>query len=421
MNTLGYAPDGQIITTGGDDGKVEVWSTHSGICFVTFAEHIAPISVVAFAMHGSVLSLDGTVRGYDLVRYPNFRMFTAPSPVQFPALAVGEVVAARSTDSFEDTHGPRGPRQRARIIPGGAHQLASGSWAAPSGSGTSLGAPAQWSRWRFRRTCSRSRPDGKELAAATLDGQIAFFDVDQGKQTNVIEEKECFRGRKVDDRVSAANSGKAYNSLAYTADGRCILAGGNSEYVVLYDVREGEGVLVKKFQPEDEAGISTDLIDTCGDGSDLEDRLDASLPGASRRHVDSAASAGAATKCMRFSPTGRARAATSTEELLVYSFDDPLDLSLGVTPQAVLAVLAAGEHLKALVMVFRLGRRRRSSSGYTRLSRAVTSAWSRAGCRRSTFSYSICLGSPAARDFDRVDEDAGCGCCTSCTTRAERS
>jgi len=55
--------------------------------------------------------------------------------------------------------------------------------------------------------------------------------------------KDISGGRKKDDsRVSAANnsSTKSFNSLAYTADGRCLLAGGNSKYVVLYDVREGE-------------------------------------------------------------------------------------------------------------------------------------------------------------------------------------
>ncbi|KAJ7269818.1 quinon protein alcohol dehydrogenase-like superfamily [Mycena rebaudengoi] len=378
MNTLAYAPDGQTIATGGDDGKVKVWSTHTGFCFVTFTEHTAPISSVAFAKHGT----------YDLVRYRNFRTFTSPSPVQFSALAVdpsGEVVAAGSTDSFEVfmwsvqtgklldvLTGHEGPISSLAFSPSGANQLASGSWD------------------RTVRVWSLSsdvlavtfRPDGKELAASTLDGQITFFDVDEGKQTNVIEgRKDVAGGRKADDRVSAANStsGKSYNSLAYTADGRCILAGGNSKYVVLYDVREGEGVMVKKFQISEnlsldgteefldsrkvnEAGINVDLIDNRGDESDLEDRLDVSLPGASRGAGDMSIRRyrqEARTKCVRFSPTGRAWAAASTEGLLIYSLDDtvsfdPFDLSMDLTPQSVLDVLASREYLKALVMSFRL-------------------------------------------------------------------
>ncbi|KAJ7064813.1 quinon protein alcohol dehydrogenase-like superfamily [Mycena amicta] len=403
MNTLAYAPDGQTIATGGDDGKVKVWSTHSGFCFVTFAEHTAPISAVSFAKHGSILfsaSLDGTVRAYDLVRYRNFRTFTSPSPVQFSALAVdpsGEVVAAGSTDSFEIfmwsvqtgklldiLTGHEGPISALDFSPSGANQLASGSWDRTIRVWNVFGR----SRAVEPLTISSDvlavafRPDGKELAASSLDGQIAFFDVEQGKQTNLIEgRKDISGGRKADDRVSAANStsGKAYNSLAYTADGKCILAGGNSKYVVLYDVREGEGVMVKKFQISqnlsldgteefldsrkvNDAGINTDLVDSRGDESDLEDRMDVSLPGASRGAGDMSIRRyrqEARTKCVRFSPTGRAWAAASTEGLLIYSLDetvtfDPFDLSMDLTPQAVLEVLSDGEYLKALVMAFRL-------------------------------------------------------------------
>ena len=95
------------------------------------------------------------------------------------------------------------------------------------------------------------RPDGKEVAVLTLDGQITFFNIQESKQTNIIDgQRHISGGRKLDDRVSAANSTstKSFNSLAYTADGRCVIAGGNSKYVVLYDVREGEGVMLKKFQ-----------------------------------------------------------------------------------------------------------------------------------------------------------------------------
>lgn len=403
MNTLSYAPDGQTIATGGDDGKVKVWSTHSGFCFVTFTEHSASISAVSFAKYGSVLfsaSLDGTVRAYDLIRYRNFRTFTSPSPVQFSCLAVdpsGEVVAAGSTDSFEVflwsvqtgklldvLAGHEGPISSLAFSPSGANQLASGSWDRTVRIWNVFG------RSRAVEPLSLTsdvlalafRPDGKELAASTLDGQITFFDVQESKQTNVIDgRKDVSGGRKADDRMAAANSssGKAYNSLDYTADGRCILAGGNSKYVVLYDVREGEGIMVKKFQISEnlsldgtqefldsrkvnEAGINTDLIDDRGDESDLEDRMDISLPGASRGAGDMSIRRyrqEARTKCVRFSPTGRAWSAASTEGLLIYSLDetvtfDPFDLSIDLTPQSVLDVLAEREYLKALVMAFRL-------------------------------------------------------------------
>ncbi|KAF9225973.1 WD40 repeat-like protein [Gyrodon lividus] len=403
MNTLGYAADGQTIATGGDDGKLKVWSVHSGFCFVTFSEHTAPVMDVAFTKQGSVLfsaSLDGTVRAFDLIRYRNFRTFTSPSPVQFSALAVdpsGEVVAAGSTDSFEVflwsvqtgklldvLSGHEAPISSLVFCPSGANQLASGSW------DRTVRIWSVFGRSRGVETLTLSsdvlsvafRPDGAEIAASTLDGQITFFDVRSSKQTNMIDgRKDISGGRKADDRVSAANSSstKAFTSMAYTADGTCILAGGNSKYVVLYDVREGEGALVKKFQISENlsldgteefldsrkvnsAGINTDLIDDRGDASDLEDRMDTTLPGAARGAGDMSVRKyrqEARTKCVRFSPTGRAWAAASTEGLLIYSLDDtlafdPFDLTIDLTPQSVLDVLAEREFLKALVLAFRL-------------------------------------------------------------------
>jgi periodic tryptophan protein 2 len=219
------------------------------------------------------------------------------------------------------------------------------------------------------------RPDGKELAASTLDGSIVFWDVINGKQINLIEgRKDVSGGRKADDRVSASNnaSGKAFNSLAYTADGTCLLAGGNSKYVLLYDAREG--VMLKKFQISENLSLdgTQEFLDSrlvteaggpvydAGDESDLEDRLDRTLPGAARGDLSKRKyKQEARTKCVRFSPTGRIWAAASTEGLLIYSLDenvtfDPFSLDIELTPQAILAVLANREYLKALVMAFRL-------------------------------------------------------------------
>ena len=122
LNSLAYSNDGQMIVSGGDDGKVgtgavshvrvcaqrsharlavcaaclqiKLWNTHSGFCFVTFKEHTAPVTGLTFIggatgnNHVVVsCSLDGTVRAYDLIRYRNFRTMTTPTPVQFLCVA----------------------------------------------------------------------------------------------------------------------------------------------------------------------------------------------------------------------------------------------------------------------------------------------------------------------------------------------
>jgi len=397
MNTLSYSADGQNIATGGDDGKVKVWNTISGFCFVTFTEHSSAVSAVEFAKQGQVLfsaSLDGTVRAFDLIRYRNFRTFTSPTPVQYSALAVdpsGEVVAAGSIDSFEVfmwsvqtgklldiLTGHEGPISSLAFSPTG-NTLASASWDKTVRLWSIFGRSRAVEPFSLNSDvlALAFRPDGNELAASTLDGQIAFWDVADGKQTNVIEgRKDISGGRKVDDRMAANNnaSGKSFTSLAYTADGGCIIAGGNSKYVVIYDIREG--VMVKKFQVSQNLSLDgteefldsrrvtedgpLDLINALSEESDLEDRLDITLPGAQRGDMSKRKyRQEARTKCVRFSPTGRAWAAASTEGLLIYSLDDsvafdPFDLDIELTPQSLLKVLANREFLKALVMAFRL-------------------------------------------------------------------
>jgi periodic tryptophan protein 2 len=397
VNTLAYSPDGQYIATGGDDGKVKLWNTRSGFCIITFSQHTASVSAVYFASQGQVLfsaSLDGTVRAFDLIRYRNFRTFTSPSPVQFSCLAVdpsGEVIAAGSTDSFEVflwsvqtgklldvLAGHEGPVSSLTFSPT-TDVLASGSWDKTVRVWDVFSRSHAVEPFQLNADVLSLafRPDGQEFVVSTLDGQLTFFSANLSKQTNVIEgRKDISGGRKADDRVAASNSAssKAFTSVAWNADGSCVLAGGNSKYVALYDAREG--VLIRRWQISEnlsldgteefldsrlvaEAG-NIDLIDDRGEESDLEDRLDVSLPGVQRGDLSKRRyKREASTKCIRFSPTGLAWAAASTEGLLIYSVDDglsfdPFDLSIELTPQTVLATLEKQSYLEALVMAFRL-------------------------------------------------------------------
>ncbi|KAM3182846.1 hypothetical protein ACTXT7_011512 [Hymenolepis weldensis] len=106
-----YSPDGQLIATGGRDAKVRLWRVASGgRAVVTFHEHAAPVTAVAFpSAKPKVLvsaSLDGTIRAFDLNRYRNFRTMSVPNSTgaQFSCLAVdspGDLVAAGALDSFD--------------------------------------------------------------------------------------------------------------------------------------------------------------------------------------------------------------------------------------------------------------------------------------------------------------------------------
>jgi periodic tryptophan protein 2 len=102
------------------------------------------------------------------------------------------------------------------------------------------------------------------------------------------------------------------------------------------------------------------LLDEQGELSDLEDRLDKSLPGAKRGDAAQRKTAPEVrVPGVAFSPTGRAFCAASTEGLLIYSLSDgaafdPFDLDIDVTPASTLTVLSNREWLKAMVMAFRL-------------------------------------------------------------------
>ena len=108
IKVLDFSSDGQFIATGGDDSKVKLWNANSGFCFITFSEHVAPITGLKFVGKGTgktilSASLDGTVRAHDLLRYRNFRTLTTPQPVQFTSLAAdlsGEVICAGALDPF---------------------------------------------------------------------------------------------------------------------------------------------------------------------------------------------------------------------------------------------------------------------------------------------------------------------------------
>lgn len=55
-------------------------------------------------------------------------------------------------------------------------------------------------------------------------------------------------GRKLNDRMTSDNnaSSRYFTSICYSADGSCLLAGGNSKYVCIYEI--SQQMLLKKFQ-----------------------------------------------------------------------------------------------------------------------------------------------------------------------------
>ncbi|KAJ6826880.1 periodic tryptophan protein 2-like protein [Iris pallida] len=398
VNCVSYSPDSQMLATGADDNKVKVWTVSSGFCFVTFSEHTNAVTAVHFMANNHCLlsaSLDGTVRAWDLFRYRNFRTFTTPSPRQFVALTSdhsGEVICAGTLDSFEifvwsmktgrllDILSGHGGPVHGLVFAPTAAILASSSWDKTV---------RLWDVFEGKGAVETFphthdvltvvyRPDGKQIASSTLNGQIHFWDPVDGILMHTIEgRRDIAGGRLMTDRRSAAksSSGKYFTTLCYSADGSYILAGGSSKYVCMYDV--AEQVLLRRFQITRNLSLDgvldflnskkmtdagpLDLIDD--ENSDVEEGIDGQtrdtlgfdLPGA----LPNRGRPVVRTKCLKIAPTGRSWAAATTEGVLMYSIDDsfvfdPTDLDMDVTPEAVDVALADGQHKRALLLSLRL-------------------------------------------------------------------
>ena len=397
INALTFSPDGQRIVTAGDDGKLKVWDLQSGFCVVTLTEHSSGVTACEFAKKGNVLftsSLDGSIRAWDLIRYRNFRTFTGPSRLSFSSLAVdpsGEVVCAASLDSFDIHIWSVQTGQLLDRLAGHEAPISALAFAAFGGVVVSGSWDQTVRLWNIFSRSQNSeplqlqadvlrvavRPDGKQVAVSTLDGQLTFWSIGEAAQEISVDgRRDISGGRKLSDRRTAANVAgtKAFTSLAYSTDGNCIIAGGNSKYICLYDVQSG--VLVKKFVVSINLSIDgtqeflnsrnlteggpLGLIDDQGEASDLQDRIDRTLPGANRGGMSvKRRQPEVRVPALAFSPTGNAFCAASTEGLLVYSTDtalvfDPFDLGMDTTPTTALEALAANDYVRALTIAFRL-------------------------------------------------------------------
>ena len=356
VSSLSYSPDSQYVVTGGDDGRVKLWHGLHGFCFKTFAHHTAPVTAVLFSSNGNVVfsaSLDGTVHAYDLVRYRLFRTFTTPTPAQFSCLALdplGELLMAGTADPFDVfvfavqtgrlldvLSGHEGPISGLAFSPQ-LSLLLSSSWDR---------SVRLWDPFEGKGCVERLQhdsdvlslavaPDGLTLATALLNGTLQLWDIRTATLTGSIEVgKDIAGGRARDDVRTVKSRGGGYvTSMCWSADGSCLLVGGNSRFVCIYDAQRR--LLVKRFTLS-----SNERMDG------VKDRLNSRYVNDPRAHMDEddddaqargGVMPGARTgersarrfslrmrsRCVRFAPTGLQWAAATTEGLLTFALHDEL-------------------------------------------------------------------------------------------------
>ncbi|KAL3276990.1 hypothetical protein HHI36_012350 [Cryptolaemus montrouzieri] len=394
---VSYSNDGEILASGGEDGKVKLWNVNTGLCFITFNEHSSAVTSVAFSGNKKFVvsaSVDGTVRAYDVIRYRNFRTFTSPRPVQFACVAVdvsGEFVAAGAQDVFEIylwsvktgkllevLCGHEGPIGSLDFNPlPTSSTLVSVSWDKTLRIWDAIekGSAHETIDITSDGICVVFNPNGQEVAVATLDSHIHIFEIKTASQITTIEGRyDLGSGKSDTDLISSKKTleAKSFTSLCYSADGEYLIAGGQSKNVCIYNVKEK--LLVKKFEITQNRSLDAmdDFINRrklteFGNLALVEERenreggpVSIRLPGV--RKGDMAARVHkpeVRVFCLEFSPTGQQWAAATTEGILIYSLKvgivfDPWDLQIGITPAAVRNAVQEEKFMEALTMAMKL-------------------------------------------------------------------
>ena len=390
INIISFSPEGSQLASGADDGKIKIFDISSSNCLITFIDHTAKVTGLQYALNKSNVlvssSLDGTIRAYDLIKYKNFRIMTTPKQTQLICCSVdysGEIVAAGSLDTYnifvwslktgdliDVLNGHTGPVSCLAfshindILVSGSWDNTVKMWELYTKKGIS-----ETYEHNSKITAIALSPNDKEVAVATLNGELYTWDIETGSIKNILDvSRDIWGGRLNDEKISAKNAtrNKFLNSIHYNLPGNLLICGGNSQYALIYDMQYQ--ILVKKFVLTHNRSLNgllyklnskydnnKNLLQNENNGFDSEDELEFNnkqkniLPGNKTALIPEVK-----INSIQFSNTNRSFAVGTTEGVYIFSLDKSLSfskLSIGIEVKLKDAIDAfdEGNYIKGII------------------------------------------------------------------------
>ena len=390
INLIAFSPEGGQLASGADDGRIKIFDISSSNCLITFFDHTAKITGLEYALNKSNVlvssSLDGTVRAYDLIKYKNFRIMTTPKQTQLICCSVdysGEIVAAGSLDTYnifvwslktgdliDVLNGHTGPVSCLAfshindILISGSWDNTVKMWELYTKKGIS-----ETYEHNSKITAIALSPNDKEVAVSTLNGELYTWDIETSSIKNILDvSRDIWGGRLNEEKISAKNStrNKFLNTIHYNLPGNLLICGGNSQYVLIYDMQYQ--ILVKKFVLTHNRSLNgllyklnskydnnRTILQNENNGFDSEDELEFNnkqkniLPGDKKSLVPEIK-----INSIKFSNTNRSFAVGTTEGVYIFSLDKSLSfnkLSIGieVTLKDAINAFSEGNYMKGII------------------------------------------------------------------------
>jgi len=389
INIIAFSPEGGQLASGADDGRIKIFDISSSNCLITFIEHTAKVTGLQYALNKSNVlvssSLDGTIRAYDLIKYKNFRIMTTPKQTQLICCSVdysGEIVAAGSLDTYnifvwslktgdliDVLNGHTGPVSCLAfshindILISGSWDNTVKMWELYTKKGIS-----ETYEHNSKITAIALSPNDKEVAVSTLNGELYTWDIETASIKNILDvSRDIWGGRLNDEKVSAKNAtrNKYLNTIHYNLPGNLLICGGNSQYVLIYDMQYQ--ILVKKFVLTHNRSLNgllyklnskydnKTILQIENNGLDSEDELEFNnkqkniLPGNKSSLIPEVK-----INSIQFSNTNRSFAVGTTEGIYIYSLDKSLSfskLSIGieVTLKDAIDAFSDGNYNKGII------------------------------------------------------------------------